>query len=183
MKIYKMVCFSAVLAASALLCGCNGAISIGSVELPELSGSFSAVSEITAGSDKLRAEIDRIEPGSWEFRFSEPKELSGVVMTVENGEVTASLGELSVTAGAGDYTMLPAVIAEGLDGLGSVDPEDITEENGVLTARVNSCGSKCTATINKQTGDILTFKSPSNKLAVYFSEMSPYTEEVGLVDE
>ena len=37
-------------------------------------------------------------------------------------------------------------------------------------------------TQDKATGDILALKSPSDKLAVYFSDISPYTEEVGLVE-
>lgn len=183
MKILKTAGTAAVLCAAALLCGCEGAISIGSAKLPDLGGSFSSDAEISFGNEKAKAEISRIEPGCWEFSFSEPKELSGVVMKLENGEVTASLGELTVTAGEGGYTMLPVVIAEGLDELPNLKAESFTEENGVLTAKLDSCGSKCTATADKQTGDILSFKSPTNKLAVYFSNVSPYTEEVGLIDE
>lgn len=183
MRILKTAGTAVVLCAAALLCGCEGAISIGSAKLPDFSGSYSANAEITFGNEKAQAEVDRIEPGCWEFRFSEPKELCGVVMTVENGEVTASLGELTVTAGEGDYTMLPVIIAEGLDEVQNLSSDSFTEENGVLTAKLESRGSKCTVTADKQTGDILSFKSPSDKLAVYFSEVSPYTEEVGLIEE
>lgn len=183
MKITKTLGTAAALCAAVMLCGCEGAISIGSAKLPDFGGSYSANAEIDFGSEKAQAEIDRIEPGCWEFRFSEPKELSGLVMKLENGEVTASLGELTVTAGEGDYTMLPVVIAEGLDELQNLKPESFTEENGVLTAKPEVGGSRCTVTIDKQTGDILSFKSPSDKLAVYFSEVSPYTEEVGLIEE
>lgn len=183
MKFLKTAGTAAVLCAAALLCGCEGAISIGSAKLPDFSSSFSSDAEITFGNEKAQAEISRIEPGCWEFSFSEPKELSGVVMTLENGEITASLGELTVTAGEGGYTILPVVIAEGLDELPNVKAESFTEENGVLTAKLDSCGSKCTITADKQSGEILSFKSPSNKLAVYFSNVSPYTEEVGLIEE
>lgn len=183
MKFLKTAGAAAVVCAAALLCGCEGAISLNSAKLPDFSSGYSAEAEIAFGSEKAQAEIDRSEPGCWEFRFSEPKELSGVVMKLENGELTASLGALSVTAGGGDYTMIPVVIADGLDELQNLKSDNFTEENGVLTAKLDSCGSKCTVTADKQTGDILTFKSPSNKLAVYFSNVSPYTEEVGLIEE
>ncbi|MGN1340785.1 MAG: hypothetical protein ACI4WS_10870 [Oscillospiraceae bacterium] len=183
MKILRTVGAAAAVCAAALFCGCEGAISIGSAKLPDFSGGYSANAEITFGNEKAQAEIDRVEPGCWEFRFSEPKELSGVVMKLENGEVTASLGEISVAAGEGDYTMLPVVIAEGLDELQNLTSDSFTEENGVLTAKLEAFGSKCTVTADKQTGDVLSFKSPSDKLAVYFSEVSPYTEEVGLIEE
>lgn len=183
MGILKTAGAAAVLCAAALLCGCEGAMSITAPKAPDFSGGFSAQAEITFDKEKAKAEIVRSEPGCWEFLFSEPKELSGVKMTLENGTVTASLGELTVTAGGGDYTMLPAVIAEGLDSLQTAKPADFTEENGVLAVTLDSGGSKCTVTADKQTGDILSFKSPSDKLAVYFSEVSPYTEEVGLIEE
>ena len=104
-------------------------------------------------------------------------------MKVDNGELSASLGELSVTAGEGDYTALPVIIAEGIDSAKDASPENVTEENGVLTIRLKSDGKSCTITADKATGDILSFRSPSNKLAVYFSDVSPYTEEVGLIEE
>ena len=42
--------------------------------------------------------------------------------------------------------------------------------------------SSCTVTADSSTGDILTFRSPGNKLAVFFSDVSPYTEEVGVIE-
>lgn len=183
MRFVKSAGAAAVLCGAALLCGCNGAVSFNSTKLPDFSSGYCANAEMTFGDIKAQAEITRTEPGCWEFEFSEPKELSGLVMTVINGELTASLGELNVTAGEGEYTALPVLIADGLDALQSADKEEFTEKDGVLTVRVEADGSKCTVTADKATGNILSFKSPTDKLAVYFSDVSPYTEEVGLIDE
>jgi hypothetical protein len=37
-------------------------------------------------------------------------------------------------------------------------------------------------TIDKATGDILSVRSPSNKLSVYFSDVSPYTADSATVE-
>lgn len=183
MKIIRTAVTAALLCSSVLLTGCGGGMSLNSPKLPDLSGGYCASAEISFSGGKAQAEVTRSEPGCWEFCFSEPPELSGLIMTVNNGELSASLGELSVTAGEGDYTALPVVIAEGIDSLSGAKPENVTEEDGVLTIRLKADGKSCTVTADKATGDILSFRSPSNKLAVYFSNVSPYTEEVGLIEE
>ena len=183
MKRLKILGAAAALCMTGLACGCEGAVNLNSPKLPDLDRSYSASAEITFGSNTAQAEVTRSEPGSWEFSFSEPAELSGVIMRIDNGELTASLGDLSVTAGEGNYTTMPMLIAEGIDSLGSVKPTDITEENGILTIKLKSDGKSCTVTADKATGDIISFKSPGSKLAVYFSEVSPYTEDVGIIDE
>ena len=102
-------------------------------------------------------------------------------MKLENGTLTASLGELSVTAGEGENTILPMLIAEGIDSAGE-NAGSASEKDGVLTIKTEADGSVCTVTADSSTGDILTFRSPGNKLAVFFSDVSPYTEEVGVIE-
>ncbi len=170
----------AALFAAVVLTGCEGGVPFTQKKSPEIPAVWTAAAEITFGSNKAQAEVTRSEPGCWDFLFTEPPELSGVEMKLENGTLTASLGELSVEAGGGDFTILPALIAEGIDGL---DGAEFTERDGVLTAKVTSGGSACTITADGSTGNILSFKSPGNKLAAYFSDSAPYTEDVGLVEE
>lgn len=168
-----------ILCAAALLCGCDGnELQLGKPSLPAFDGSFSASADISYGKNTAAAEVTREEVGSWEFRFTQPPELSGVVMRWENGELTASLGELNVTAGGGDYMIIPRLIAEEIDSLPQVSSDYITEENGILTIRTSSC----TITADKATGEIISLKAPKEQAAVNFSEISPYTEEVGVID-
>lgn len=177
----KLIC-AAVLGGIVLLSGCGGSMPFVSEKLPDLSGGFSSTAELTFGKLTAQAEIDRIEPGCWEFSFTAPEELSGVVMTVDEGKLSASLGEISVEDCGGDHTALPVIIAGAIDGLSELSNGDFSEKDGVLTAHSEHSGSRCTVTIDKATGEILSLKSPSDKLAVYFSDISPYTEEVGLVE-
>ena len=176
----KIITAGAVFLASVALTGCQGSNPFTQQNSPEIPESWSAGAEITFGTNKAQAEVTRSEPGCWEFLFTEPPELSGVEMKLQNGMLTASLGELSVEAGGGDFTILPELIAEGIDGLGNVE---FTERDGVLTATTTADGCSCTVSADKSTGNILSFKCPGNKLAAYFSDVTPYTEEIGLVEE
>ncbi len=166
-----------------MLCGCDGGMPFGSSKLPDMTAGWTAQAELSYGDNTAQAEVTRSEPGCWQFAFTKPQELCGVTMQLENGKLTASLGELSVTAGEGDYTMLPVMIADGIDGISNAESGTLTDENGVLTARLTIDGATCIVTADKATGDIISFKSPDSKLAAFFSEVTPYTEEVGLIDE
>lgn len=105
-----------------------------------------------------------------------------MVMTIEDGKLSASLGEISVEDGGGDHTALPLVIAGAIDGLSGISAGELTEKDGVLSARSDCQGARCTVTIDKATGDILSVRSPSNKLSVYFSDVSPYTADSATVE-
>lgn len=183
MKKLKQAGAASALCLTCLLCGCEGIMSLSTPKLPDFSGGYSASAEISYGGNTAQAAVTRSEPGCWEFSFSEPTELSGVIMRLDDGELTASLGDISVTAGEGGYTAMPMLIAQGIDSLKDATPEDITEADGVLTIKLKSGGKGCTVTADKATGEIISFKSPGNKLAAYFSEVSPYTEEVGVIQD
>lgn len=180
MKI-RILTGAAVLCAAVLLCGCEGKIPFPAAKTPELSPAWTAQAEIKFGDNTANAEVSRIEPGCWEFSFTEPQELCGVKMTLENGALTASLGELTVTAGDGDNTILPQLIAAGIDAAAE-STTGASEKDGVLTIKTETDGSSCTVTADSASGEILSFRSPANKLAVYFSEVSPYTEEIGVIE-
>lgn len=171
---------AAVLAAGVIsMCGCEGKIPFTAEKTAQLPASWTAQADIRFGDNQAIAQVTRSGQGCWEFDFSEPPELCGVSMSLQDGELTASLGELTVNAGAGGYTVLPLLIAEGID---AADSAETSEKDGVLTIRTTAEGNSCTLTADRTSGDILTFRSPSNKLAVTFSEASPYTEEVGVIE-
>lgn len=180
MKI-RIISGAAALTAVLLMSGCQGELPFAAAKTPELSSLWTAQAEIKFGDNNARAEVTRSEPGCWEFGFTEPQELCGVTMKLENGTLTASLGELSVTAGEGENMILPMLIAEGIDSAGE-NAGSASEKDGVLTIKTEADGCACTVTADSSTGDILTFRSPGNKLAVFFSDVSPYTEEVGVIE-
>ena len=139
MKI-RIISGAAALTAVLLMSGCQGEIPFAAAKTPELSSSWTAQAEIKFGDNNARAEVTRSEPGCWEFGFTEPQELCGVTMKLENGTLTASLGELSVTAGEGENTILPMLIAEGIDSAGE-NAGSASEKDGVLTIKTEADGS------------------------------------------
>lgn len=173
---------AAVLGGGLLLSGCNGSIPFTSGNLPDMDGCFSSAAELTYGKMSAQAEIDRTAPGCWEFTFTAPEEISGVVMMIQDGKLSAKLGEISVEDGGGDHTALPLVISGAIDGLSGLSADDFTEKDGVLSAHSDYNGARCIVTVDKATGDILSVKSPSNKLAVYFSDVSPYTADLATAE-
>ena len=180
MYIRRMIC-AAALAAVALMSGCEGKIPFSGTKTAELSPSWTAQAEIKFGDSTAAAEVTRVEPGCWEFGFTAPPELCGVTMRLEDGAFTASLGELSVTAGEGGNTILPKLIAEGIDSAAE-NAAGATEKDGVLTIKTETDGSGCTVTADGSTGEVLSFRCPGSKLAVYFSDVTPYTEVVGVIE-
>ena len=110
------------------------------------------------------------------------RDMQDMEFTIEDGKLSASLGEISVEDGGGDHTALPLVIAGAIDGLSGISAGELTEKDGVLSARSDCQGARCTVTIDKATGDILSVRSPSNKLSVYFSDVSPYTADSATVE-
>ena len=100
-----------------------------------------------------------------------------------NGRIPAYSAEIQVSAdyswGGGVSGNLPA---GAIDGLSGISAGELTEKDGVLSARSDCQGARCTVTIDKATGDILSVRSPSNKLSVYFSDVSPYTADSATVE-
>ena len=83
----RKIIVAAVLGGGLLMSGCSGANPFTAEKLPDFSGGFSSSAELTYGKLTAQADIDRIEPGSWEFTFTAPEEPSGVVMTIEDGKL------------------------------------------------------------------------------------------------
>ena len=61
------------------------------------------------------------------------------------------MGELSVTAGEGENTILPMLIAEGIDSAGE-NAGSASEKDGVLTIKTEADGSACTVTADSSPG-------------------------------
>ena len=168
-----------LLAAPLLLCGCNTAELIGR-PAPNFDKSYSVTAEIGYGSRSAIADITRNAEGDWSIAFTEPSFLMGVELSLSDGNVTASLGDISVTADSSDvYTLMPDIITCVLDSLPDVSSADITESEGVFTLNTSYGGDKAVVT-SDSSGSLLTLKCPAQKLSVKFSgqtEISPIETE------
>lgn len=150
------------------LCGCSGTQLL-SRPAPDFDRTYEVSAEIDYGNYSAAADITRNGKGEWQFCFSEPSYLMGVQMSLSDGTLTASLGELSVTAESnGAYALIPDVISAALDKLPDVPSENISENEGVLTITTDVLGEKAVVTADSS-GSLLSLKCPAQQLSVKFS--------------
>lgn len=175
LKIFKKIaagCAAVLTAVS--LCGCNGKLPF-SGSKPNFNTSYSVSAEIQC--DRLNAKADVIRAGAndWEFTFTEPKELSGVVVAFGVNGYTAKLGDLKFKADENvEYTLLPKVIGSALEQLAIIDSSQLAENDGILTADIALDDKTVTITADSK-GNLISLKSPYHQLSVNFSEQKPYT--------
>lgn len=179
----KRTAFAALAVSTALLCGCANSLPF--TEKPayhEKNCTMNA--DISCGELSAQAKVTRRAEGDWEFAFTEPKELMGVVVTLGEDGVTASLGALSVTAEpSAVYNMLPQIIARAVDALPNTPTDKITEADGVLTLENECADGKVVVTAKKSTGELITLKCPYQRLAVCFTELADEVCETADSDE
>lgn len=175
LKLFKKIAAgsTAVLLATSL-CGCNGKLPF-SGSKPNFDTSYSVCAEIKC--DRLEAKADVIRAGAndWEFTFTEPKELNGIVVAFGVNGYNAKLGELKFKADENvKYALLPKVIGSALEQLVAVDSSQLEEKDGILTAQLALDDNTVTVTADSK-GNLISLKSPHHQLSVNFSGQQPYT--------
>lgn len=170
----KKAAVSAAVIGLASLCGCSLPFNPLTPSAPNFDSSYKVSADIVYDDLNARADITRNGASDWVFSFTEPKQLSGVTLSINAEGRSAKLGELSFSVGDNDvYTLIPEVIGGAIDGL-AVTGNELTLADGVLTAETEFEGKKVTVTANER-GDLISLKCPYHKLAVNFSEQQAYT--------
>ena len=158
-----------LLAAPILLCGCSTTDLIGR-PAPDLDKAYTVTADIDVGSYSASADITRNSAGSWKVSFTEPSYLMGLELSLSDDSMTASLGDISVTADSSDvYTLVPDIIATVLDSLTDLPAESISENEGIVTLTTTFDGDKAMVTTDTS-GELLTLRCPAQKLSVKFSD-------------
>lgn len=161
-----------LLCTSLLLCGCS-ADKLFRQKAPDFDTSYTVDADITYGDHKATAQITRYAESDWEFCFTEPSVLMGMKLRLSDDQVTASLGELDISTEAGSvYQMIPDIISSCIDALPELDPEDITENEEILTLTHETNGNKSIITTDKN-GSLITLKCPKYHLLVEFNGQTP----------
>lgn len=173
---------------SLTMCSCSaGKLPFGTEKATDFDTSYAVTADITCGELEAKADITRKAANEWEFCFTEPKELMGICLTLDESGITAKLGALSVSAEpTGVYSALPEIIASAVDKLPNVAQESMTEQDGVLTAQTEFNGQRVIITAANDTGELISLKCPYYKLAVHFSNQTatPFsTEEIAIIEE
>lgn len=181
---------SLLLTSTLLLCGCSDGQLFGSTK-PDYDNAYTTTAQIRYGDYSAVCDISRNGADDWSFSFTQPDYLMGMELSLNDDGLTASLGELSVTAESkGAYQLIPDIIAQAVDSLSAIAAENITDNEGILTLNTEIDGKKVIITSDKS-GQLLTLKCPYHKLSVEFSQQlaisSPNeldtleTEEVSII--
>lgn len=162
-------------AGTLFLSGCGGKLPF-TQRTPDFNSTYTVSADITFDSLKAKADLTRVTLDEWEFKFTEPKQLSGLTIKLNSEKYAASLGGLSFSAEDNPvYTALPKLIANSIGLLSRSAGENIASSDGVLTITDELDGKRVTITANERTGDLISLKCPHHKLSVNFSGQKPYT--------
>ena len=171
----KFVKFSALPIIAATLCGCSGTLPF-TKKTPDFSVNQSLTAEIKSGNLEAKANVTRND-GEWEFAFTEPKTLGGIVVKLGEKGVDGHLGSLSFLVDDNQsYALYPEIIAKTVDALDKIPTEKISAKDGVLTIETDFEGSKTTVSADERTGKLISLKCPQYKLAVNFAEAEKAAE-------
>lgn len=171
----KKAAAALAVAGTLLLSGCGGKLPF-SQRTPDFNSTYTVTADITFDSLKAKADLTRVSPDEWEFKFTEPKQLNGLSVRLNSEKYAASLGGLSFSAeDSSVYTAMPQLIAKSVGLLSKAVGDKITSSDGVLTFTDELDGKRITITANERTGDLISLKCPHFKLSVNFSDQKPYT--------
>lgn len=184
----KMIAAAVLAAAGTLsLCGCGSGLPFVQ-KTPNFNSTYTVTADITYDKIKAKANITRVTLDEWEFCFTEPKQLNGLIVRLNNEKYFASLGGLSFSAEDNPlYAAAPRLISDSISLLSAAANDKTTASEGVLTFSDELDGKHVTITANERTGDLISLKCPNRKLSVSFSDQKPYTlilpEEDGITIE
>lgn len=162
-------------AGTLILTGCGDSMPFAK-KMPDFNSTYTVSADITFDELKAKADLTRVTLDEWEFVFTEPKQLNGLTIRLNDEKYAASLGGLSFSAEESSvYTALPHLIAKSIGLLSGSASENTTSSDGVLTFSDELDGKRITITANERTGDLISLKCPKCKLSVNFSDQKPYT--------
>lgn len=186
---FRKIGACAVVALSLTLCGCGSKMPFVQ-RAPSFDTTYTVTADITYDKVKAKAELTRVNSTEWTFNFVEPKELSGLSISLNDKKYSASLDGLSFSAAdSAVYAAAPQVIAKAVSLLSGATNDKLTAADGVLTFTDEIDGKRVTVTADERTGSLISLKLPNQKLSVSFSDQKPYTpinhdeEKVTLTDE
>lgn len=174
-KFGKTAAFALSIIGTLSLCGCGATLPF-TQKTPNFNSTYTVTADITYDKIKAKADLTRVTLDEWEFKFTEPKQLNGLSIKLNNEKYSASLGGLSFSADRNSfYTDAPQVITKSIGLLSNSAGDKSTASDGVLTFTDEIDGKRVTITADERTGSLISLKCPHHKLSVNFSDQKPYT--------
>lgn len=170
----KIAAAALTVAGTLMLCGCGTKLPF-TQKAPNFDTTYTVTADITYDKLKAKANLTRATADEWEMTFTEPKELNGIVVRLNNNKYSASLGGMSFSSEHNSvYSTAPQIIAKAVGSLAN-STENATSSDGVITITTELDGKRVTVTANERNGDLISLKCPQHKLSVNFSDQKPYT--------
>jgi hypothetical protein len=170
----RLIAFAVVIMTAFCLIACTGSVTGSKTTVPNgLSGSFQADVTVILGELEAEGIIKRFGSGSWDIEFSSPNTLSGVKLSFEEGNVTASYKGLdfSVPRSALPVKSMLLNLISAVDDLAVNDELKGIDEDGVTSISGSLDGGEYTLTVDKN-GNITSFVMPNNDLEIIFRNIT-----------
>ncbi|MBZ4670615.1 MAG: hypothetical protein JG769_919 [Oscillospiraceae bacterium] len=154
-----------------MLCSCKGEKTSAT---PDLNKLFTGTASIACGDFTAEATINRLGNGMWDVEFTSPKTLSGVKLSFNGDEITASYLGLKFTVPK-DTAPVKGVLRMLFDAVDKTSEKAdtvCTQKDGqmILDGEINS--EKFKIIFNKETGALSAFEVPDKDLKIEFSSYS-----------
>lgn len=132
-------------------------------------------SSMSLTMDRLTAEgtLTRAGSGEWQVEFDSPNTLSGVTLSLSQGEVTASYKGLSfsVPRSALPVKAMMLNLAEAVDSCSGQEELSGKEEDGSLIVSGSLEGGEYSITVDGN-GALTAFEMPGSKLKIVFTDVT-----------
>jgi hypothetical protein len=136
---------------------------------------FSAVLEIDTEQGDFIGNVKRLGLGTWEYEITEPQNLAGLKISVNNESVTTSMNgysNLLPIETISDHALFLQVFRTMDNALSQEEP-DIEEKDGVMTVRGSISTSPYEIIFSSETGLPQEIKLPDSQIQAYISEFTP----------
>lgn len=168
----RLVSFAVMIITAVMFVACSSPIKSETSRKNGLNCAFESSVNITI--DKLNAEgvIRRFGDGVWDVEFSAPNTLSGVRLSFDSGNVTASYKGLdfSVPQSALPVKAMMLNLISAVDTNARLDELKGSENDNVLEVSGTLDGGDYVISVGKD-GKLISFEMENNKLKMIFSDM------------
>lgn len=142
---------------------------------PDLNKLFTVTASVQYGDFNAAATVNRLGNDMWDVEFSEPSTLAGVKLSYNGEDITASyLGlSFSVPKNAAPVKSMLNMLFKAIDKSAMGLDMPCTEEDGIMTFSGTGDFGDFTLSMEKSTGNLVSFELPDEKLQVQFADFAP----------
>lgn len=169
MKKLRVTISAMIILALLMLSGCQ---KLPGGEIPEKDILFKTDAEIIYGDFDATGTLTRLGNGSWRMELTKPETLAGLVITEDNGNITAEMNGLSFSAARDSLPVksLFGLIFNAVDSAAtSESAEAVKSDDGIISISGDSALGGYTVDMDAESGNYVGIRIPDKELSVVFS--------------